>query len=300
MRGLVTDANSNPISGATVTISGKDQFEDNQTYNLITNANGEYFSDEIMPSHWELTYQYVVTVSKADYFSNSYSPVYVEANVETAVPTIVLQAKPSVEFAVTATIATDYNEDEYVEVTWNTIDNTDGYNVYRKDLSNDNVTQLNDYNITWGSHYDNDWMTLANGNYQYGVSAFMKNITTESFEGGAIPTGWSLEADLVTKDWTIYDNTASYIAPRTGNYAIYRNGDHNDSGYANHITMAPINMLDADEATLSFYYVNVNSPSGGDWVNTLKVSAREYNTDSWNELFTTNAQVTSWREVEIS
>ena len=298
VRGTVTDANSNPISGATVTISGKDQFEDNQTYNLITNANGEYFSDEIMPSHWEPTYQYVVTVSKADYFTNSYSPVSVEANVETAVPTIVLQAKPSVEFAVTATIATDYNEDEYVEVTWNTIDNTDGYNVYRKDLSNGNVTQLNDYNITWGSHYDNDWMTLANGNYQYGVSAFMKNITTESFEGGAIPTGWSLEADFVTQDWTIYDNTASYIAPRTGNYAIYRNGDHN-SGLANHITMAPIDMTSADNATLSFYYVNVNSPSGGDWVNTLKVSAREYGSDSWNELFTTNAEVSSWTEFEI-
>ena len=299
VRGTVTDANSNPISGATVTISGKDQFEDDQTYNLITNANGEYFSNAIMPSHWDPIYRYVVTVSKADYFSNSYSPVYVEANVETAVPTIVLQAKPSVEFAVTATIATDYNEDEYVEVTWNTIDNTDGYNVYRKDLSNGNVTQLNDYNITWGSHYDNDWMTLANGNYQYGVSAFMKNITTESFEGGAIPTGWSLEADFVEEHWTVYDNTSSYIAPRTGNYAIYRNGDVKDNGLANHITMAPIDMTSADNATLSFYYVNVNSPSGGDWVNTLTVSAREYNTDSWNELFTTNAEVSSWTEVEI-
>ena len=276
VRGTVTDANSNPISGATVTISGKDQFEDDQTYNLITNANGEYFSNAIMPSHWDRTYQYVVTVSKADYISNSYSPVYVEANVETAVPTIVLQAKPETIFNVTATISQNYEGDDIVDITWDNVANTEKYNVFIKDLSNDNVTQLNEYNITWTSYTHDNWMTLANGDYQYGVSAFVKNITTESFEGGVIPTGWSLEADFVAKDWTIYDNTASYIAPRTGNYAIYRNGDHNDSGLANHITMAPIDMTSADKATLSFYYVNVNSPSGGDWVNTLKVSAREY------------------------
>ena len=297
--GIVTDESSNPISGATVMITGKDQFEDDQSYILYTDANGRFFSNEIMPSYWDVNYQYTATVSKADYFNNYYSPIYVEYGVVTNIEPIVLQAKPSVTFNVTATLSEDYNGDEYVDITWENVENAERYNVYRKDLSNDQVTQLNEYNITWTNHSDNNWMTLPNGDYQYGVSAFIKNVTAESFEDGVIPAGWSLEADLVTKDWAIYDNTASYIEPRTGNYAIYRNGDHNDSGYANHIIMAPIDMTEVDNATLSFYYVNVNSQSGGEWVNTLKVSAREFGTDNWNELYSTNYQVSSWSEVNI-
>lgn len=298
LSGKVTDEGGNPISNATVMITGKNRFDEDQVYHLYTDVNGNFSSNEITPSHWDPTYQYVATVSKPDYISKSYSPISVESDVNTNIPTIVLQAKPETTFNVTAEKTQNYEGDDEVDITWDNVANSERYNVYRKDLSNDQVTQLNEYNITWTNYSDNNWMTLPNGDYQYGVSAFIKNVTAESFENGTIPAGWKLEADFIEEDWTIYDNTASYITPRTGNYAIYRNGDCRDSGLPNHIIMAPIDMTNADNATLSFYYVNVNSPNGGDWVNTLKVSAREYvpenNTNNWNELYSTNYESTGW------
>ncbi|MBQ5857161.1 MAG: choice-of-anchor J domain-containing protein [Bacteroidales bacterium] len=292
--GIVTDESSNPISGATVMITGKDQFDDDQSYILYTDANGRFFSNEIMPSYWDESYQYSATVSKADYFNNYYSPIYVEYGIETNIGTIVLQAKPSVDITVTAALSEDYNGDEYVDITWGSVANAERYNVYRKDLSNAQVTQLNEYNITWTSYSDNNWMSLPNGDYQYGVSAFMKNISTESFENlDTIPAGWKLDTDLLDKPWRIYTNNA-----RTGSQSIYRYGESYDSEFANHIIMNPIDMTEADNATLSFYYVNEGY--GGDWTNTLSVSAREFGTSDWNEEFSTNTQTSSWTEVTLN
>ena len=292
--GIVTDESSNPISGATVMITGKDQFEDDQSYILYTDANGRFFSNEIMPSYWDESYQYSATISKADYFNNYYSPIYVEYGIETNIGTIVLQAKPSVDITVTAALSEDYNGDEYVDITWGSVANAERYNVYRKDLSNAQVTQLNEYNITWTSYSDNNWMSLPNGDYQYGVSAFMKNISTESFENlDTIPAGWKLDTDLLDKPWRIYTNNA-----RTGSQSIYRYGESYDSEFANHIIMNPIDMTEADNATLSFYYVNEGY--GGDWTNTLSVSAREFGTSDWKEEFSTNTQTSSWTEVTLN
>lgn len=292
LSGKVTDEGGNPISNATVMITGKNRFDEDQVYHLYTDVNGNFSSNEITPSHWDPTYQYVATVSKPDYISKSYSPISVESDVITNIPTIVLQAKPETTFNVTAETTQNYEGDYEVDITWDNVANAERYNVYRKDLSNDQVTQLNEYNITWTSHTDDDWMTLPNGNYQYGVSAFMKNISTESFEGGAIPTGWSLDTDFLDKPWEIYNTSA-----RTGSYSIYRYGESYDSGLANHIIMAPIDMTSADNATLSFYYVNEGY--GGDWTNTFSVSAREYDTDNWNELYSTDTQTSSWTEVTL-
>ena len=310
--GTVTDG-TNPISGATVMITGKDQFDTDQTYFLTTDANGKYSSNEIMPSTWDPTYQYTAIVSKADYFNGySSSPIFVEYNETTEVPTIVLQAKPSVDITVTATVETDYNDDEYVQIGWSSVGDAENYNIYRKVLSNNDVTKLNDYdNITWTNHTDNEWMTLPNGNYQYGVSAMVKNYTTESFEDSdTIPTGWKLKTDdFLVKPWLVHDastaTSKSYKAPRSGNKAIYRRGESNDGGegdgvkeLANHIITTPIDMIEADHATLSFYYVS--EAYDGFYANTLIVYAREVNTDVWDELYLTTDKVSDWTEVTLS
>ena len=311
--GTVTDESSNPISGATVMITGKDRFDTDQTYFLTTDANGKYSSNEIMPSTWDPTYQYTATVSKVDYFNGySSSPIFVEYNETTEVPTIVLQAKPSVDITVTATVETDYNDDEYVEIGWSSVGDAENYNIYRKVLSNNDVTKLNDYdNITWTNHTDNEWMTLPNGNYQYGVSAMVKNYTTESFEDSdTIPTGWKLKTDdFLVKPWLVHDastaTSKSYKAPRSGNKAIYRRGESDDGGegdgvkdLANHIITTPIDMIEADHATLSFYYVS--EAYDGFYANTLIVYAREVNTDVWDELYLTTDKVSDWTEVTLS
>ena len=310
--GTVTDG-TNPISGATVMITGKDQFDTDQTYFLTTDANGKYSSNEIMPSTWDPTYQYTAIVSKADYFNGySSSPIFVEYNETTEVPTIVLQAKPSVDITVTATVETDYNDDEYVQIGWSSVGDAESYNIYRKVLSNNDVTKLNDYdNITWTNHTDNEWMTLPNGDYQYGVSAMVKNYTTESFEDSdTIPTGWKLKTDdFLVKPWLVHDastaTSKSYKAPRSGNKAIYRRGESNDGGegdgvkeLANHIITTPIDMIEADHATLSFYYVS--EAYDGYYANTLIVYAREVNTDVWDELYLTTDKVSDWTEVTLS
>ena len=311
--GTVTDESSNPISDATVMITGKDQFDTDQTYFLTTDANGKYSSNEIMPSTWDPTYQYTAIVSKADYFNGySSSPIFVEYNETTEVPTIVLQAKPSVDITVTATVETDYNDDEYVQIGWSSVGDAENYNIYRKVLSNNDVTKLNDYdNITWTNHTDNEWMTLPNGNYQYGVSAMVKNYTTESFEDSdTIPTGWKLKTDdFLVKPWLVHDastaTSMSYKVPRSGNKAIYRRGESNDGGegdgvkeLANHIITTPIDMIEADHATLSFYYVS--EAYDGFYANTLIVYAREVNTDVWDELYLTTDKVSDWTEVTLS
>ena len=102
-------------------------------------------------------------------------------------------------------------------VSWDSPLGAQNYTLYRTDLTSNETTEVAT-NLTSTNYADETWASLANGEYQYGVSAYMEEYSTclfEDFDDGEMPQGWSVyHSGTITRgDWKIsnsHNNSSSY------------------------------------------------------------------------------------------
>lgn len=237
LSGTVTDG-TDPIVGAEVVVKGRDMKYVEQRYTTLTNAEGA-FELEVLPSYeYDDNVCYSVSVSKYGYSSYKSTEKYkAVVGSDIVLGAIVLTANADVTFVVEA------REGEgNVTVEWTAPEGAIQYNVFRKDATEE-VVKLATSSET--NYTDESWATLENGNYTYGVSAFVESgfgeVINESFEDG-IPEGWNTE----NGNWTVY-NWGGY----SDSYSMY--SYYGASGNEYYAVLPPLNPANS---SLSFYYLN--------------------------------------------
>ena len=235
--GTVTDG-TNPIKGASIVITGQDEYYQERTFTFTTAENGTFEGSVVFGDRYEYN-KYTATVSKYGYEEVTIENVVVtSASNAYDFGTITLSEVEAQEATINNLVATINNDK--VDVSWEA--EYARYNVYRKDAA-ENYEQLGA--TTANTYTDESWATLENGEYTYGVSAFVEGgvgeVINESFEDG-MPEGWNTEDG----NWTFYSwggNSDSYSM-----YSSY--GSSGDEYYA---VLPPLNPANS---SLSFYYQN--------------------------------------------
>ena len=178
--GFVKDDNNEPIKGVSITVEGYNEFYEEVTYTATSDASGAFSIENVMLSSWE---GYTLTATKFDYQEKVVTGIEVVYNTPTQC-NVTMQTLPGGTFAVTAS-----EVGENVEVTWDVPTGGVAYNVYRR--FDGDVTPLTTEEITTQSFTDETWSTLADGEYEYGVSAKIEERFNfkESFANG-IPADW--------------------------------------------------------------------------------------------------------------
>lgn len=178
--GTVKDDNNEPIKGVSITVEGYNEFYEEVTYTATSDASGAFSIENVMLSSWE---GYTLTATKFDYQEKVVTGIEVVYNTPTQC-NVTMQTLPGGTFAVTASAV-----GENVEVTWDVPTGGVAYNVYRR--FDGDVTPLTTEEITTQSFTDETWSTLADGEYEYGVSAKIEERFNfkESFANG-IPADW--------------------------------------------------------------------------------------------------------------
>lgn len=212
--GTVKDTEGNFVSGAEIVVTGLDEFGTEQTYNNIqTDNNGEFVIDTIFLSGNE---GYTVNATKFgyyDYTSSGASNAYVTYNDGAASEVeVVMKSYPVVELNVQSS-----DEVDSAYVSWDSPLGAQNYTLYRTDLTSNETTEVAT-NLTSTNYADKNWASLANGEYQYGVSAYMEEYRQclfEDFDDGEMPQGWSVyHSGTITRgDWKIsnsHNGSSSY------------------------------------------------------------------------------------------
>ena len=203
-----------------------------------------------------------------------------------------------------------------ISVTW-TNSNNNGSNIYRKDATSGEMTKLAS-NISGESYTDNDWNTLQNGVYQYGIAnLYLENgaMYEEGFENISTSNSYNASND----DWYYYNegdgkyswtieesmsagmvNDPVIFTPYMGNKATFIKSYYNDPSYLTYLVANPMDYTQyaGNSIGMSFHYI---TPAWGTDVNTLKVmvSTESYN-KGWKELWSSGKNnVSEWTKVEI-
>ena len=205
------------------------------------------------------------------------------------------------------------NNTTNINVTWTNGANSKGSNIYRKNLPSGDETQLAT-NVNGTSYTDNNWNSLQNGTYQYGVSntyALNEDIYIEGFESTSVTE----DADVYTSSnaiWYKYNegssnqywwniSTSITSSGRTdesfSGKAVFITSTYNNSSYLSYLVSPKFNYTqhNGSDVKLSFRYI---TPAWGNDINTLKVmvSTTSYNS-GWTELWSSNkTDIQSWPE----
>ena len=258
--GTVKDDNNEPIKGVSITVEGYNEFYEEVTYTATSDASGAFSIENVMLSSYE---GYTLTATKFDYQETIVTGIEVVYNTPTQC-IVTMQTLPGGTFAVTAS-----EVGENVEVTWDVPTGGVAYNVYRR--FDGDVTPLTTEEIATQSFIDETWSTLADGEYEYGVSAKIEerlNIT-EDFEDG-IPSTWA----VYNKNGTVSNYDWKTTADHTGNgnqAAISNNNNWSSDNYFYMVTQ----LLDLTEVTnpriIFDYYTPYYSSGYTHYTNTLSV-----------------------------
>ena len=208
------------------------------------------------------------------------------------------------------------NNTTNINVTWTNGANSKGSNIYRKDVNTSAETNIAT-NVNGTSYTDNNWNSLQNGTYQYGVSntyALNEDIYIEGFENTTV-TNAASEYENSNAIWYYYydGNKPSYSpwgfaqtitsGPVGSNIefeaysgkAAFINSTNYD-GLPYYLVSPKFNYTqhNGSYVKLSFRYI---TPAWGNDINTLKVmvSTTSYNS-GWTELWSNKTNVTDWPE----
>ena len=266
--GKVTDG-TNVIAGATVVATGTDEFGKTQNYGPVTtNNDGDYTFNVLVG-------EYTFTASKFDYKDKTTETLVLDYLPFTL--NITLESNPVVEFEVNA----EENGDN-ANVSW-TADYT-SYNVYRRD-SEGNVTKLTRETIA-AEQYSDNWSSLPNGEYQYGVSAMVveTSYVTETFSTTSIPEGWTQNG---TYSW-YFNGAQAYL------YQGYTDASPNN-------LITPLIDLSNETAPfISFKYSIAGTWVSSGYYNTLKVEVSESLNGPWTNIFKSSSYTNGFVAVQKS
>lgn len=277
--GTVVNAEGKALKDATISVTGNDEFGEEQTYSgYTTDRNGKFVIENILLSGWD---GYTVKATKFDYidYTSSHADstnAYVEYHSDGTASevTVVMQSNPAVSMKVEAS-----DNDTVAAVTWDSPQGALTYTLYRHDLANDSVEKLIE-SIAENYYYDEEWPSLADGDYQYGVSAYVGKSWSfkESFTNG-IPADWKTYATSGTTAswmWKAASVTKDGISAYDGDNGIAMSDNVKNSATTRRIYMVTslIDLTEAVNPTMSFYYHTPyynSSYSGTGYTNELKV-----------------------------
>ncbi len=202
-------------------------------------------------------------------------------------------------------------------VTWTNGAESKGSNIYRKDVNTSVETPLAT-NVNGSSYTDNNWNSLADGIYQYGVAnLYAQNnaVYTENFTSIYL-TDRENTYQVMNAYWYIYQegvsagglsnnykwnlsasttNQSNTYSAFSGNAAFIQTNYTNDQ-FLSYLVMRPMTYNEA--VKLSFKYI---TPAWGGSINTLKVmvSTTSYNS-GWTELWSSNkTDVKEWTDAVV-
>ena len=205
-------------------------------------------------------------------------------------------------------------------VSWTNSTDSKSSNVYRKESSSEEVPLAS--KIDGNSYTDNDWNSLPNGIYQYGVSnnhASEENIYKQDFTDLNLTTSTSTyeamnafwyqykEGDGNNYNWSIATNSTTTANNNTTTFDAYMGNAAfikplvNKPEYLTYLVSRQMNYTQyaGSNVKLSFYYI---TPAWGTDVNTLKVmvSTSSY-TGTWTEIWSSDkTDVSEWTKAEVN
>ena len=268
---------------------------------FLANTESTSYIDEGL--EYSTLYSYIMTSKRGD-LESEYSQilrVQTEDNSSTPAP---------------SNVAANVNGND-VEITWSNGNNSKGSNIYRKDETSGEETQIAT-NISGVSYTDSNWNTLQDGAYQYGVANLylqQGKIYEEGFESISTSTLY----DANNSNWYYYNENGKYnweiaesfsagmvnnpviFTPFMGNKAAFIKSYFNSPTYLTYLVTNPMDytQYDGNSISLSFHYI---TPAWGTDVNTLKVmvSTSAHN-DGWKEVWSSNkTNVSEWTKVELN
>ena len=265
---VVKNANDEALKGAIVTLVGKDDFDNDKTYEFTTDANGAITEEVVFVG------TYTAKISHYDYEDYITNEFIVEYGTPYDLGTITLTARTEATIAVTATEAADGSK---VDVSWEA--EYEKYNVYRRNVETGEYVKIAS-DVTLNEYEATDWTTLENGTYQYGVSAVVEQNFdySEGFENG-IPSTWAVynaRGAASIYDWTTAENHAN-LASYDGTYAAYAKSSKSGDASLDYYYMVTdlIDLSDLTNVELSFAYFTPDyyyySTPQNNYTNTLKV-----------------------------
>lgn len=296
--GTVVNAEDDPISGAEIVVYGSDMSYNSVRYEgITTDKNGKFTIDPISPSSNE---GYTIEATALGYYDYSSAGNKVANDVDTKI-TIVMRSEPSVDIEVRAV-----DKDTYADVSWDWPMTggltTKSADLYRLDVGTSVMTELAT-GLNAQGYEDDDWETLPNGEYQYGVILSVdeeKQHFSESFE---TTTGIDLQSEdstkwscyelttngtLTTSDrgrWIIQKSEQGGVTPAAGEKHAVSPNPTGFSFQTRYIMVSPlIDLTEAYLPQLSFYY---HTPSSSSTANGLKVLVL---TESQGKMAAANAE----------
>ena len=183
----------------------------------------------------------------------------------------------------------------------------DSYSLYRKEKTSEDAVLVAS-NIKSESYQD-DMSELEDGLYQYGVEVYYEGETSlepyfeEGFEGGAMPTGWSVKKEnssYSTYDWNVL-STCQGNNPSSGSYAAYSNTGKSYKANELYYMITPrITISEDDNSVLSFdYLMPYHSLGYASYYNTIYVKISESIDGPWTNLWNTSAYQLDWANKQL-
>ena len=201
-------------------------------------------------------------------------------------------------------------------VTWTNGADSKGSNIYRKDVNTSVETNIAT-NVNGASYTDNNWNSLADGVYQYGVAntyAVNGKIYEEGFENITV-TDTASTYEVMNMYWYYYNEggknykwesktshtqSGQTYVPHLGTNAVFIQSLLNDESRLTYLVSRQMDYTqhNGGSVKLSFHYI---TPAWGNDINTLKVmiSTTSYNS-GWTELWSSNkTDVSAWTKAEV-
>lgn len=194
-------------------------------------------------------------------------------------------------------------------VSWTNSTDSKSSNVYRKESSSEEVQLAS--KIDGNSYTDNDWNSLPNGIYQYGVSnnhASEEEVYNEGFESSTLSedestNGWFIYTSGTNwiTDWSVSDKSQfGNITPYMGEKAAFISSTANNNSYLSYLVTPQFDFTEYDgsKITLNFHYI---TPSWDGDINTLNVKiSTTSNKGEWTQLWSSSkTDITGWPKVEL-
>ena len=266
---------------------------------FVANTESTSYLDEGL--EYSTLYSYTVTSKRGDLESEHSKILRVQTsdNANTPAPT---------------NVVTNENENDII-ITWVNGNNSNGSNIYRKDDVSGEETKIAS-NISGESYTDNDWNTLQDGVYQYGVANLYSQkgtIYEEGFESISTSTlydennpNWYYYNENGKYNWVVEEsfstgqvNNPTIFTPFMGNKAAFIKSFVGDKTYLTYLVTDPMDYTQygGNELVLSFYYI---TPAWGTDVNTLKVMVSNTHNSDWTELWSSDkTNVSDWTKAEV-
>ena len=215
-------------------------------------------------------------------------------------------------------VVANVNEDN-VSISWINNSNSKFSNVYRLDTQTGVETNIASM-VSEESFVDNDWSSLPDGIYQYGVANLYEQ-KQNIFEEGLENIKATNDANTYSSDnstwfyynqggnysWTIAENISTGQAnnpveftPYMGSKAAFIKAFYSNDEYMTYLVTQPMDytQYNGSEISLSFYYI---TPAWGSDINTLKVMVSTTSHNSgWTELWSSNkTNVSEWTKAVV-